>query len=131
MITTEQLKAFYTAIESHPFPKEFIVINADFDAGGFTPMMVGLDWLSVLMLDLKPTGHYLFWYMARNRDTDSNIAILRPQTKTEANRLSRAYKDMNQKNLVKRVEPAHYLINPSAIIPIRTYPEVLSHWESV
>jgi len=44
---------------------------------------------------------------------------------------TKAYKELQKKDLIKRVKRQHYLINPKVIIPIKTYNEVLEHWHSI
>ena len=52
-------------------------------------------------------------------------------TKTDLNKMSIAYKILNQKNLVKRVSPNRYMVNPDAIIYSKRYSQNKTIWDQL
>ena len=53
-----------------------------------------------------------------------------PNTETQKSYLKQGYKELAQKNLVKRVKRSHYMINPDALIPLE-YEEAKKLWDSI
>ena len=53
-----------------------------------------------------------------------------PTTETQKSYLKQGYKELVQKNLVKRVKRSHYMINPDALIPLE-YEEAKKLWDSI
>ena len=50
-------------------------------------------------------------------------------TKSEQNYLDKGFKELQEKDLVRRIKQGHYMINPNALIPIK-YEEALEIWLS-
>lgn len=53
-----------------------------------------------------------------------------PTTETQKRYLKQGYKELVQKDLVRRVKRSHYMVNPNALIPIE-YEEAQTMWESI
>ena len=51
-------------------------------------------------------------------------------TSTEQQYLAKGYKELKEKNIVKRIKNGHYMINPNALIP-PDYSSAIEIWESV
>lgn len=49
--------------------------------------------------------------------------------KYQQNQISEGYKELVEKDLVRRVKKAHYMINPYALIPPVDYEEAVKIWE--
>lgn len=94
------------------------------------PTLIGTDWCPVYR-DLPRSAHSFFWKLARNMDPKNNIAQYIAKDINESKWITKAYKVLSQKNLVKRIKRQHYMINPTAIIPALTYDTVLEHWHTI
>jgi hypothetical protein len=86
------------------------------------------DGLAMVLADLPTPATWLFWNLVHKRNPDTNVAIFKSKDQNESKRITKAYKVLSQKNLVKRIKRQHYLINPTVVIPIYTYDTVLDHW---
>jgi len=131
LLTQDAIDRFQDSLQNHPCKHDYTVMNLAFGNGAaeteFDPVLIGTAWMQELQT-ITPTARWLFWSVAGTLDKATNVAVLKPQTKTEANKLSRAYKELNQKGMMIRIKPAHYIINPTAVIPIHTYRTVLEQW---
>jgi len=131
LLTQDAINQFQDSLHNHPCKHDYTIMNMAFGNGAveteFNPVLVGTAWLQELQT-MTPTARWLFWSVASTLNKATNVAMLKPQTKTEANKLSRAYKELNQKGMMIRTKPAHYIINPTAIIPVKTYRTVREQW---
>lgn len=129
-LSQETLNQFHAALQLQECPQDVMIMNMALQPDSFDPMLIRQTWLPIIS-NLKPTAHNIFWKIVSSRNKNKNIGLYKPNTKTESNRLTRAYKELNQKELIKRIGQGQYLINPDVIVPTYTYPEVVEHWQSV
>jgi hypothetical protein len=63
-------------------------------------------------------------------DNDYNPVVkITPINNPEKQKLLRGYKELHQKDIVRRVKQGHYMLNPNALIPL-DYPSALATWEA-
>lgn len=55
--------------------------------------------------------------------------VYKSLTKTEQTYMDKGFKELKEKDLVRRIKQGHYMINPNALIPL-DYPEALKIWDS-
>ena len=65
-----------------------------------------------------------------NSNTGYSVVDLSSCTPSEKSELSRGYKALKQRDLVKRVKQKTYLINPTAKIHLNLFDELLAVWEA-
>lgn len=81
------------------------------------------------MKNITKGANWMFWSLLETRSDKTNIAILTPQDPTETQKVTRAYKELSNKDIIKRVRRSHYIINPAVIQPrIEHYEEVYLKW---
>ena len=92
----------------------------------------GYGFIDVL-LTMSTPEQWFFKLLKDHLDYRNNIATIPSQSfnKTQTNKLSLAYKSLNQKELVKRVSPHRYMINPDAIINPKTYEQNKLLWDQL
>ena len=92
----------------------------------------GYPFIKILMTLTVPE-QWFFELVYDHLNYLTNIAIIPSKnlSKTELNKLSIAYKNLNQKNLVKRVSPHRYMVNPDAIIYINRYSQNKKLWDQL
>lgn len=91
----------------------------------------GLNMLKILK-NCSGSGGWLFWSLVEKRNVKTNVALLKNAdlTRTEQKRLRRAYTELHNLDLVRRIRQNHYLINPKALLPTNeTYNTVWTNWE--
>lgn len=123
IIESEEKKARYRIPPYQPYGK----------AGMNSYDVRGLDTASIF-LKLSPTAHWLWWSLVLIRNERTNMSILKSKdlTKYEQNKVSKAYGELYQEQLVKRVKREHYLLNPKAMVPnFDQYVTVQERWESI
>jgi hypothetical protein len=57
----------------------------------------------------------------KRRDRSTNIAVYKPITSSDQQRLIIAYKSLAKADLVLRTRRQHYLLNPLAVLPEKEY----------
>ena len=65
-----------------------------------------------------------------NSNTGYSVVDLSSCTPSEKSELSRGYKALKQRDLVKRTKQKTYLINPTAKIHLNLFDELLAVWEA-
>ena len=65
-----------------------------------------------------------------NSNTGYSVVDLSSCTPSEKSELSRGYKSLKQRDLVKRTKQKTYLINPTAKIHLNLFDELLAVWEA-
>lgn len=85
-----------------------------------------------ILKNLSKGATWLFWEFISIRNPKTNIVKYLPKTIAERRKLTKAYKELNQQQLLKRVQQGVYLINPKSYIPAdNKFDEVLIVWESL
>ena len=92
----------------------------------------GYSYTDVL-LTLSGPEQWLFKMIKDNVDYRNNIAVVVSSTlsKTEANKLFSAYKLLNQKDLVRRVGPNRYMVNPDAFVNLENHEQNKLLWDQL
>lgn len=85
------------------------------------------------LLSLSAPEQWFFSLIYENMDYRNNISIVisKSFSRTEVNKISSAYKLLNRKNLVKRVSPNKYMVNPDALIYSKNYLQNKNLWEQL
>lgn len=85
------------------------------------------------LLDLNSNESKMFTLIrqAYNTDTGLSIVDLSSHTPSEKNHLSKGYKALEQRELVKRVKPKVYMINPLAIVNLSLFDELYEQWQTL
>ncbi len=85
-----------------------------------------------VLKNLSPSGTWFFWTLTEKRDLKTNIAVYDAVSPTEAQKITRAYKELFSLDIVKRIKKQHYLINPKVMLPEKgEYVNVKNHWNSL
>ena len=85
-----------------------------------------------ILKDLSKGSTWLFWRFIELRNPNTNIVIYIPKTTAERRKLTKAYKELNNLKIIKRVKQGEYLINPKAFIPAQDmFNDVKSIWDSL
>lgn len=78
---------------------------------------------------LSKGAHWFLWTLVKKRSSTNNMARYTPQGSGEHAKVSRAYKELKEKNIVFRTERSTYLINPKVILPDNgCFDEAWSKW---
>lgn len=100
--------------------------------------MSGIKGIDVddVMLNLANdfNTNWLFWFMRKHRNYETNIVVIEPSylTLAENKRLKKGYAVLASLNWVKRFKNKHYLINPKVMIPVTdNLAKVCEHWFEV
>ena len=68
---------------------------------------------------------------AYNRDTGLSFIDLSQYTPSQKTELSKGYKALEKRELVKRIEPKLYMINPLAVIHLTLFDELYEQWQKL
>lgn len=100
--------------------------------------MTGIKGIDVdtAMLNLANdfNTNWLFWFMRKHRNYETNIVIIEPSSLTlaEVKRLKKGYAVLSSLGWIKRFKNKHYLINPKVMIPVtNNLAKVCEHWFEV
>lgn len=102
------------------------------DGHGLKTSVQGMDVMPILK-DLSSAGTWLFWTLAISRDIATNVCHLRVASLSscEINRVKKSYKELKDAQLILRIKPEYYLINPKALLPqFEHYASVVLRWDS-
>jgi len=98
----------------------------------WTTGIKGIDVDDIMMsLANDFNTNWLFWFMRKHRNIETNIVIIEPSKLTVAEklRLHKAYPVLLALGWVKRFKNKHYLINPKVMIPLaENLAKVCEHW---
>lgn len=97
----------------------------------FKTSEAGYPKLYETLAGLSKGANNMFWTLMQTRKPATNECILQATTQSERNKLTKAYKELNNLNLIKRTKQNHYMINPRAIVPITTYGECKHKYDSL
>ena len=90
------------------------------------------DKVPDIMLNMSPSANKMFWELIKHRNRVTNIAKLDPITKTDKNRTSTAYKELNKLLFIKRIAPKTYIINPMLLPPYKDRVDSVQQvWDSL
>jgi len=93
--------------------------------------VTGLDMHSILQ-NLSKGSTWIYWEFIENRDSTTNTVYYMPKTVADRRRLTKAYKELNKLQIIKRVRQGKYLINPDSFIPSdNKYEEVKILWQTL
>jgi len=100
----------------------------------------GLDMFPILE-QLSAPATWMWWKLAQLRNETTNVTILRSGELSiyERRKLTKGFKELKTKQLIKRIKREHYLINPNALLPEENYKKpdesnyltCLTRWESL
>jgi len=100
------------------------------DEHGLKTSVQGMDVMPILK-DLSSAATWLFWTLAISRDIATNVCHLRiaSLSSCEVNRVKKSYKELKDAQLILRIKPEYYLINPKALLPqFEHYASVALRW---
>ena len=85
------------------------------------------------LLDLNANEAKMFMLIRQAYNTDTGLSGVSLSTYTPAQRteLSKGYKALEQRELVKRVKPKIYMINPLAIVNLNLFDELYEQWQKL
>ena len=83
-----------------------------------------------LFLNLSPTATWVFWYIDARRDYKNNLSFIISSSLTAAEKLklNRAYKELEDKEVLIRIKRETYLINPKVMLP-ENYEATAEKWK--
>lgn len=85
-----------------------------------------------LFITMNGATASFFWTLYNDRDTSTNISIYIPKSKSEQVSISKWFNELKKLELLKRVKPRTYIINPRAFYPkLNQFEEVCKHWDSL
>lgn len=92
-------------------------------------MVLGAEYASTILLDLSDNSRKMLYTLIQNRNLQTNEVQYRVQGAKDKCKLTRAYKELNSKGLVKRIRNTWYMINPKAVIPrFENYKNLAYKW---
>ena len=101
--------------------------------GGNTRMKTkveGYDNLFGVLRNLSKSATWLWWGLLEQRNYLTNECIFVSKNGVEAKKVSKAYKELRNVDLVVRISRQHYLINPIAYLPdFNNFEQVHNHWK--
>jgi len=84
--------------------------------------------LTLLSLTANETRMFILIREAYSPDTGLSMVNLNGYTPSQKTELSKGYKGLKGRNLVKRVKQKVYMINPSAIVHLELFDELYDMW---
>ena len=85
--------------------------------------------LTGVMKEISKGANWFFWLLLEERKQDNNIAFITPKDPTEAKKITRAYKELYELQIVARIRRQYYIINPAVIQPsAELYEEIFLKW---
>ena len=97
----------------------------------FKTSEAGYPKLYEILANLSKAANNMFWTLMQTRKSNTNVCKFQASNSSERVKVSRAYKELNSLNLVKRVKQNHYMINPKVIVPLSTYEECKQAYEAL
>jgi len=88
-------------------------------------MSTGYNNLHDILQNLSSTATWFWWGLMKVRNPINNVAVMHAVNTQEARKISKAFVELHNHDLVKRIKHQHYMINPKAYLPI------LKHYEDV
>lgn len=91
----------------------------------------GAKYIGTIIGDLGKPARELLAHLVQNRDLETNEAQYIVIGVNDKCKLTRAYNELKEKNLVKRIRQQWYLINPAAVFPLfDQYQNILNKWNA-
>ena len=98
---------------------------------GFKTKVKGFKDLYKILRNLSRAATWFWWGLIEERDAENNISVFRAKDNLEAKKITKAYKELREFDLIKRVTHQKYLINPKAYLPyFKEFDRVQKLWES-
>ena len=72
---------------------------------------------------LSKTANWLYWQLIKIRDQKSNICIFKVTNNVDKKKVGIGYKELFKCNLIIRLARQKYMLNPTAVIPLKEYYE--------
>ena len=83
-------------------------------------------------LKMSKSAHWLLWNLFKDRLKSTNIAVFRAKDNLEAKKITLAYNELHDLNIIKRVKRQHYIINPNVFLPtFSEYAGVCTVWNGL
>lgn len=95
----------------------------------FETREVGYPKLYRTLGGLSKKANEMFWTIVEVKNYKTNIGVLKAANQSERNKISGAYKELRELDLLRRVKQNHYMINPKAMIPVKYFPECKAEYE--
>jgi hypothetical protein len=84
------------------------------------------------MANLSKNATWLIWTLQKDKNKVTNISKFDPKNQTDKNKVSIGFKELKKLNLLKRIAPKTYLINPELFCPYKNrFDSVKQHWDSL
>jgi hypothetical protein len=68
--------------------------------------------------NLSKPASWMWWSLVKSRNAATNEVVFKAADKLWEMKITKAYKELCEVDLVRRIRRQHYLINPKAVIPI-------------
>ena len=76
----------------------------------------GVVDMHAYLKDASKTATWFFWSLIELRVHTSNVAKFIPSNPVEARKVTKAYKELKEAQILKRIRRGEYMINPKAFI---------------
>ncbi len=107
----------------------FTCIGGNMD---YTTQEESYPQLFTKLKNLSKNATWFFWSLVESRRPTDNIAVFKACNTCESRKVSRAYKELCNLNIIKRIQQQHYIINPKVILPQKgKYQDVKNHWDNL
>jgi len=84
------------------------------------------------LANMSRIATWFFWTLAQHRNAKTNECHYYLKNINASKNVTRAYKELYELNLVKRIQKKHYMINPKVIFPqTGYYLSTLDIWNSL
>lgn len=91
----------------------------------------GLNMHDILQ-NLSKGATFLFWDFIKKRNPNTNEVRYLPTDSAERRSLTKAYKELNQLEVIQRIRQGEYLISPLAYVPSNNnFDAVLEKWKEL
>lgn len=88
--------------------------------------------LYIVFRNLSKTAHWMWWDLIQNRNPATNEVVFEATDNLEAKKVAKAYKELRDSDLVRRIRRQHYLINPKAVLPVfENFRMVTDKWDNL
>ena len=124
--------AKFKLVQEHPYREHVPAYDRIGGNMEYRSPVKGYEGLYQTLSRLSKIASWLLWNLVENRNSITNIAVMKAKTPLESKNISLAYKELEKFNLVRRIQRQQYLINPMAFIPKPGYyEEVLTQWKAL
>lgn len=82
-----------------------------------------------VLQSLSANANTFYWFLVENRNTETNKTMFVPEKGAEANRTTKAIKELKGKGMAVRAKQGVYLISPFAMMPkVDKFEDVKAEW---